>query len=251
MILEGKRLVKAFGGLLAVEDFDIAVRPGEVVGLIGPNGSGKTTVVNLLCGTLGLTKGKVLLDGEDITRCPAHARAQMGIIRTFQLSSLFWNLTVMKNIETAFCSRHQRAMIKETIAGHTSLMGGDWYGKALNVLEKLGIADLKDRLVTELSGGQQRMVGLAVALMADPQILLLDEPVAGLRWDAAENLLQVVKRLASDEQMGILMIEHNMKAIIEYASRVIAMSFGHRVAEGSAEEVLGSQEVIEAYLGQE
>ena len=249
MLLEGKGLVKAFGGLVAVNDFNISVRSGEIVGLIGPNGSGKTTVVNLLCGALPLTSGKVLLDGKDITRCPPHQRALMHILRTFQLNSLVWDFTAMENLKVALYAQHQGHMLRQTILGVGQ--DSDWGNRALDMLEKLGIADLKDRLVTELSYGQQRMLSLVIALVASPRVLLLDEPVAGLRWDAAENLLTVVQEAAANEGIGVLLIEHNMQAIMKCTSRVVAMSFGLRIAEGTAEEVLGNQEVIDAYLGKE
>ena len=144
MLFEGRGLVKNFGGLAAVNDLDIGVRSGEVLGLIGPNGCGKTTVINLLSGTLPLTSGKVLLEGKDITRCSPHTHAQMGIVRTFQLNNLIWDYTVMDNLRSAFYSRHQMTMARETVTRSNSSMaeGGYWSNKALGLLEEFGIAHM-------------------------------------------------------------------------------------------------------------
>ena len=250
MILEGKGLVKAFGGLTAVGGFDITVRSGEVVGLIGPNGAGKSTVVNLLSGTLPLTKGRVFLDGRDITATPVHTRARMGITRTFQLNSVWKQMTVRQSLETAYYCQRTKGLFLRSVLGNGSLADG-WSKDAADLLEMLDITSLRDRKLADLTYGHQRMASIAAALMTKPGILLLDEPVAGMNWEESVHLLEAVQRIMTTRQLGVLLIEHNVQAVAKFASRVVAMSFGKRLEEGSAEQVMSAPSVIEAYLGRQ
>jgi branched-chain amino acid transport system ATP-binding protein len=252
MLLEGRKLVKNFGGLRAVSDLDISTGAGEIVGLIGPNGAGKTTVVNLLCGSLPLTSGQVLLDGKDISKLPPNVRCDMGITRTFQMTSTWRHSTVMRSLETAWYCHHQKGLFWRSMIGRANYdpRGAKWQDVASSVMDTIGIKDFRNQVVTDLTFGQQRLVSIGMALMTRPSLLLLDEPLSGMNWEESVHTLDVVKRLVSDGKIGVLLIEHNVRAVVAYATRVVAISFGSKLTEGSAEDVMKNEKVIEAYLGE-
>ncbi|TAK36181.1 MAG: ABC transporter ATP-binding protein [Chloroflexota bacterium] len=250
-MLQGIKLTKRFGGLIAVDELDLQVAEGELVGLIGPNGAGKSTAVNLLTGKCAPTSGEVLLNGSRITRWPPHRRACAGIMRTFQMNSLFWQFTLLDNMRVAWYGQHQKGLAWHSILGRKLRDGERQFSiQATNTMDRLGIAHLKDRQVSSLTPGQQRIVGLGVALIANPQFLLLDEPLAGLSWQEANSVMKVVRELVSPSSgMGVLLIEHHVKSIVDFVDRLTAMSFGRKLAEGSARDVTSDETVIQSYLG--
>ncbi|MEW6186557.1 MAG: ABC transporter ATP-binding protein [Thermodesulfobacteriota bacterium] len=236
MLLEIHNILKSFGGLVALSDVSFNLEEGEVVGLIGPNGSGKTTLFNVLSGFFHPDRGRIVFDGLDITGFKPHRISRLGLVRTFQIPKPLPELTVLENIRVAafMRNRHDRAA---TLA-------------AEKVLERIGLN--KSGLVPshKLTYGQKKMLELGRALATEPKILFLDEIMAGL--NSAETL-EVVRLLQNIKKEGqsFILIEHNMSAVLALAQRIIVLNFGMKIADGSPDEVIKSEAVIEAYLGRD
>ena len=250
-MLELVGLRKQFGELVAVDDFDLAVEEGEIRGLIGPNGSGKTTLFNVVSGFLRPTKGRVIWQGEDITEKPSHIIAQKGLTRTFQLTTLLTDVTVLQNVIIA---RHLKAgsgPLQQFLRTARQLEREKTIkNKATNLLEIMGIASVKDEIAGELPHGYQRALGIAVALATEPKMLLLDEPVTGMNPIETREMMARIKQVR-DSGVTILLVEHDMKAVMTTCEKITVMNFGKKIAEGTPHEVCGNKEVIEAYLGAE
>ena len=250
-LLELVGLSKQFGGLSAVDDISLCIEPGEMRGLIGPNGSGKTTMLNLISGFLRPTKGSIIWKGEDITRIPPHVRVKKGIVRTFQLTTLFKEDTALQNVVVG-CYLHNRwnpfGEMAGTPAASRNLKVLE--EKAAGLLETLGILHVKDEIAGKLPHGYQRLLGIAIALAAEPELLLLDEPVTGMNPVETRETMAKIARVC-DTGVTILLVEHDMKAVMGSCGKITAIDFGKKIAEGSPEEVRHNKEVIEAYLGKE
>lgn len=248
VILECRDLVRSFAGVRAVDGASIAFRRGQLTGIIGPNGAGKSTVLAMLAGTLPPTEGKVLLRGEDVTNLPAYRRARLGLVRTWQLASEFKRLTVLENLICA--TPDQRG---ETLRG--ALLGRRIWGaqekvaieQAEAMLERFGLLALADRYAGELSGGQRRLVEIMRALMARPDVLLLDEPMAGVHPRLAHDLGHALVRLC-EEGMTVVMVEHELSIMDEFCDPVVVLADGRVLAEGTMEALRAKEEVVEAYL---
>ena len=250
-LLEIRGLTKIFGGLTAVNELDFDVSQGELLGLIGPNGAGKTTLFNLISGVLKPTRGKVLYKGKDITGLKTNKIASLGVVRTFQATSIFPEMTVFDNIVVA---HHLQAKV--------GLMGAifdspaarkdnrDIEQKTMSILDYMGLSPFKDELAKNLPHGHLRLLGIALALATNPELLLLDEPITGMN---PEEVTAVMGRIESLWEKGITMVivEHNMKALMKLSRRIVVMNFGRKIAEGTPEEIQHNKEVIEAYLGTE
>lgn len=235
MILEVDRLTKAFGGLIAVKELSFEVDKGELMGMIGPNGSGKTTTFNCIAGYYNPTSGKVIFDGKDVTRKSSHERAKMGIARTFQLVKPFHNMTVLEN--TMVGALTKGASLSEAEA------------KVEEILDFIGLKDVMKRKAKELPIAMRKKVELARALALDPKLLLLDEVVAGLNPTEISEMLEVIKEI-NRRGVTIIMVEHVMKAVMSISKRIIVLHHGEKIAEGPPEEIANSAKVIEAYLGE-
>jgi branched-chain amino acid transport system ATP-binding protein len=250
VLLETQGLTKHFGGLAAVSHLDIHVDKGEVVGLIGPNGAGKTTVFNLITGFHRPTSGKVLFDGHDITGKKPHLVAQTGIGRTFQLAQLFPDFTVLENVVASFFL-YPRSGFWEAVFNTPAYRKKEEHilNQAGEVLQLVGLDKVKDVLAKNLPHGHQKVLGVARALAIKPKLLLLDEPIAGMTRDEIVFSLGVFEKIRS-QGITILLVEHNME-FMSLCDRVIVLNFGHKIAEGSSEEVRQNEDVIQAYFGSE
>ncbi len=242
IVLDVKGLSKYFGGLKAVDNVDIAVRRGGVHALIGPNGSGKTTTLNVLSGLYKATAGKVLLDGTDVTDMPPHLRAAAGLGRTFQNIRLFRSMTALENVVIG-AERPGNTLIGE---------GGDeaLTTRAMSALTFVGLGPRANELISSFSYGHQRLIEIARALAANPTLLLLDEPAAGLNSTEKLELHELLKRIAA-QGLTILIIDHDMTLVSEAAQHITVLNFGRRIADGESMAVLRHPDVVSAYLGTE
>jgi branched-chain amino acid transport system ATP-binding protein len=250
VLLETKGLTKYFGGLAAVSQLDIYVNQGEIVGLIGPNGAGKTTVFNLITGVLRPTGGEIIFDGKDITGKKPHVTARMGIGRTFQLASLFTDFTVLENVVASFYL-YPKSGFWEAMFNTSGYRKKEEYilNQAMAILQLVGLDGAKDELAKNLPHGYQKVLGVARALAVKPKLLLLDEPIAGMTQGEIDFSLGVFEKMRA-QGMTILLVEHNM-GIMNLCDRIIVLNFGHKIAEGSSEEVRQDEDVIQAYFGSE
>jgi branched-chain amino acid transport system permease protein len=240
MALEVRNLSKHFGGLKAVDDISFSVRRGEVHALIGPNGSGKTTTLNVLSGIYGATSGNVLLAGRDVTHLPPYARTAGGMGRTFQNIRLFRSMTALENVIIG--AEHPG---NDLGSGHAALVE-----RARAALAFVGLEARAQERVTGFSYGHQRLIEIARALAGNPSLLLLDEPAAGLNSTEKQGLRDLLKRIAA-KGPTILIIDHDMTLVTEVAERITVLNFGRRIADGVAADVLRQPDVIAAYLGSE
>jgi branched-chain amino acid transport system permease protein len=242
IVLEVRGLSKHFGGLKAVDGVDIAVRRGGVHALIGPNGSGKTTTLNVLSGLYRATSGSILLDGTDITNMPPHRRTAAGLGRTFQNIRLFRSMTALENVEIG-AERPGNSMVGQ--GGSAALTE-----RAMEALTFVGLGSRAKELITSFSYGHQRLIEIARALAGNPTLLLLDEPAAGLNSTEKLELHELLKRIAA-QGLTILIIDHDMTLVSEAAQHITVLNFGRRIADGESMAVLRHPDVVSAYLGSE
>jgi len=242
IVLSVQGLSKHFGGLKAVDDVDIEVRRGSVHALIGPNGSGKTTTLNVLSGLYKATSGRVVLDGTDITDMPPHQRAAAGLGRTFQNIRLFRSMTALENVVTG-AERPGNTLVGK---------GGDdaLNQRAMSALTFVGLGTRANEMISSFSYGHQRLIEIARALAANPTLLLLDEPAAGLNSSEKVELHALLKRIAA-QGLTILIIDHDMTLVSEAAQHITVLNFGRRIADGESLAVLRHPDVVSAYLGTE
>ena len=248
-MFEIKGLTKCFGGLVAVDGLDLSINQGELVGLIGPNGAGKTTLFNLITGFLRPTSGKIMFGGEDITGQKPHSIAEKGIVRTFQATSLFPNFTVLQNVVAA-CHLKPRIGFWEAALHTSSSHRKEEHilSRALKITQFVGLDGSKDMPAQSLPHGHKRMLGIAIALAAEPKLLLLDEPVSGMNAEEVTEALVLINRIW-ERGTTILLIEHNMRVAMHLCQRIVVLNFGKKIAEGSPKEMRENAEVIQAYLG--
>jgi branched-chain amino acid transport system ATP-binding protein len=241
-LLETRGISKRFGGLEAVSDVDFRLDRGEIRALIGPNGAGKTTLVGLISGRLRPTAGDVFFAGRDITRLRAWERARLGIVYTFQVTSIYRNLSVYDNVALAAQRPRLRAFL-DWIALDHGVVGADVEA----ALARVGLVDLSGQRAGALAYGHQRVLEVAMALVLRPELLILDEPTQGLAGDEIEVLGRLVRGIAGTTT--VLLIEHNMAVVMELAGRVTVMDRGRIIAEGTPREIEAHPEVQRAYLG--
>ena len=233
-ILEVRELSVRFGGHMAVDEVSLSVEQGSITGLIGPNGAGKTTTFNVITGLQAPTRGRVLLDGTDITSLSAPKRARAGVARTFQRLELFGSLTVLDNVLTA--------------AELNKVAGEDPHHAALDQLERVGLSDVARTRADSLSTGNARLLELARALACRPRVLLLDEPASGLDDEESARFAEILAELAADG-LAILLVEHDVPLVMDVCSQIYVLDFGRIIAQGPPQEIQQNESVLNAYLG--
>lgn len=249
-LLEVKDLGISFGGLQAVDNFNLSIEKGELYGLIGPNGAGKTTVFNLLTGVYKPTAGKVFLDGTDITGHRTEEINKDGIARTFQNIRLFQQLSVIDNVESALHSFEKYSTFEAMFhCGRYAGAEKKLREKALEILKVFDLDMMSEILSSNLPYGQQRKLEIARAMATEPKLLLLDEPAAGMNPNETAELMDTISLIKDKFDITILLIEHDMKLVSGICEKVTVLNFGKVLAEGETKKVLADPEVIRAYLG--
>ena len=244
-LLSTDRLVKRFGGLLATDNVSIEVRPGEIHALIGPNGAGKTTLVGQLTGTLAPDSGSIRFAGRDVTRLPTDARVRLGLARSFQITAVLREFTALDNV----------ALAVQAHAGHSFRFLADARADrrlrdpARRGLESVGLGQRADTPAASLSHGEQRQLEIAMGLAGDPQLLLLDEPMAGMGAEESQRMVGFLGALKGSR--GVLLIEHDMDAVFALADRITVLVYGRAIATGTPDEIRAHPEVRQAYLGED
>jgi branched-chain amino acid transport system ATP-binding protein len=251
--LEVQNLFLAFGKVTAVNDVSLKVRAGELVSIIGPNGAGKTSLLNCINGFYRPQSGKILLDGRDVTKVPMHVRARMGIARTFQNVQLYLHETVLENVRAAYAAyaRYDPISLLKSMLwlGPAAREEEKVFESAEEIIDYLEMWEYRNRVVAHLPLGLKRRVELARALALNPKLLLLDEPMSGLTFDEKYDMVRFVLDLNEEKGITVLLIEHDLKVVMEVAPRVVVMHQGMVIADGSPLEVAAAPKVIEAYIG--
>ena len=250
-LLRVENLRKEFDGLLAVDGLSFSLEKGTITSLIGPNGAGKTTAFNQLMGLSRADEGHIYFEDKEITHLPTYRIAQLGIGRTFQNIRIFPQITVLENLMLAPRGQKGEAVFPALLRlQRLKAEEHEIREQALGYLEVVGLTDKKDEMAESLSHGQRKLLELARALATGSQLLLLDEPTAGVFPETKSKILGLLRDL-SNAGKTILLIEHDMKVVMGISNRVIVLNYGKKIAEGTPEEVKGNKEVIEAYLGRE
>ncbi|MDF2631881.1 MAG: livG2 [Caproiciproducens sp.] len=250
IVLRTENMTMQFGGVVAVDNLHLTIREHQIVALIGPNGAGKTTAFNMITGVYTPSSGKVFLQGEDITGMKPDKITRMGVARTFQNIRLFKDLTVFENIIIA---KHF-SMKSNVFSATLRLPGAVHEEKRMReeseaLLERMGLADVRNDIASSLPYGQQRHLEIARALATSPNLLLLDEPAAGMNPQETEDLTASIKQIQQDFNLTVFLIEHHMDLVMEISDRIYVLDFGQTIGKGTPAEIQNNQRVVEAYLG--
>ena len=251
-ILEVNHVTKRFGGLTAVNDVSFAVNQGEILSVIGPNGAGKSTLFKLISSFLSTSSGDVRLAGERINNLAPHIVARKGVVRTFQETTIFRSMTVRENIIVSHHLRSRASLWGFFLGSKVAKADEQSFGQSAdNIIDFLGLQAIRNELASTLPQGHLRALGMAIGLATDPKVLLLDEPFAGMNHDETMHMVYLVRRLRDERSVTVLLVEHDMPAVMKISDRIVVLNFGEKIAEGTPLEIQNNERVIEAYLGSE
>lgn len=244
-MLQVEGVVKSFDDFIAVNGANLIVNKGEIVAVIGPNGAGKTTLFNLITGALKRDRGRIVFKGEDISELPPYEICKKGITRSYQIVNIFPRLTVFGNVQVAVLSQQRRSSNLFQPAQNIAVK------ETRSILESVGLLDKEKGIAGSLSHGDQKILEIAIALGNEPELLILDEPTAGMSPEETQATIELIKRLAQMRGLTILFCEHDMDIVFSIAQSIMVMRYGQTIIQGSLEEVRSNKEVQEAYLGGE
>jgi len=246
-LLTVENLSKNFGGFVALSGLSVELGKGEILGLVGPNGAGKTTTFNLITGFLSSNQGKIVFKGRDITRLKPHEIARMGLVRTFQLNKIFSKLTIKENIQIG-SHIYEKGGIKRFLFGSSKRDNEEIEEKVNRLMCLVGLEAQRGKVAEDLPYGDQKLLGIGVSLGAHPSLLLLDEPFAGMNPVETARCVSSLRRIL-ENGTTLFLVDHNMRAVMEFCDRIIVLNFGKKIAEGRPEDIRKSPEVVASYLG--